>query len=83
MQKLNVYKTADNVLFENVSDAMRHLDAKYADLLTKLAHQLVALDKYTKICEFLDNNLSCFVELNKIKEDMKLIKVDDNEDDEE
>lgn len=63
------YVTHDGVIHRTERDAAKHLDAMYADILCKMAHQLVRLEKYTAACEWIDANLSSFARLAEIKAD--------------
>jgi hypothetical protein len=51
MIRLTVYKTSDGVIHENYTDAERHADKRYGDQLTKMAHELVKIEKYTDMLE--------------------------------
>jgi len=81
MKNVNKIQTFDGVFHDNTKDAMRHLDKLYGDVLTKIAHQLTACDgKYIRISEYLDENLTSFDGLLRIKRDMQL-EIDDEEED--
>jgi len=54
MQSFTAYKTRDGVLHETYEAAKRHAESRYADQLSKMAHQLVRIDKYSEMMEKLD-----------------------------
>jgi hypothetical protein len=73
MRKVTKYQTCDCEEHLSMDDALRHLDKVYGDKLCKIGHELVKCDgKYSKMTEFIDNNLHLFEELSKIKSDMTL-----------
>lgn len=72
MRSLIVYQTSDGQQFEHREDADRHADRRYGELVTKLAHELVQIDKYSRMALFIDENLDRFVALKALKDDMQL-----------
>lgn len=80
MRRVIRFQTADGELHETASAARGHADRRYGDALTRLAHRAVRQEKYTKMCEFIDNNLDAFVELKALKADIDLEDADDEQD---
>lgn len=78
MRQVVKIQTRDGVLHDSPEDARRHADRVYGEALTRLAHRAVALDKYTKMVDFLDANLDAFVELKALKQDMEMENRDDD-----
>lgn len=69
MKKINAYKTWDGVVHESLSDAARHVDRQFGDLLTSLTHKALRQDKYKTMMDFLNNHLEEFATLKALKED--------------
>lgn len=91
MQKLVVYKTSDGKIHESFSDAERYADNRYGNALTSLAYKLkrvIDLKKQIEIhaamVDFFEANLSEFVEVQKLKGDIQIddVEEDDQEEDE-
>ena len=77
-------QTYDGVIHKDERNAMKHLDIKYSDIISKLAHNIndfTFQPGYTVslilICEYIDTHLDDFEKLRVIKEDMKLSKEND------
>lgn len=79
MKRVIRFQTADGALHETASAARGHANRRYGDALTRLAHRAVQQEKYTKMLEFINNNLDAFVELKALKADIDL----ENDDGEE
>ncbi len=81
MKQVLKYITYDNKDFCTIRDANKHLNKLYADKLMRLSHN-IARDtdmKFSKLPDFINDNLDRFVELRKIKDD-KDIKYLDKDD---
>ena len=80
MKLLTKVQTFDGALHANHDAATRHLDRLYGDAICKLSSRMITETegKYMRIQEFIDDNLSAFEELIKIKQDMT---VEDERDD--
>lgn len=76
MKEVISYKTRDGKLHESLSDAKKHADKLYGDELTKLAHQLVQIDKYKAMTEFLDRY--DFSTLMALRKDIELVHLSDD-----
>ena len=60
-------------MHQSKTDAFRHLDKKYGDVLCKISREISILDsKYSKIIDYIDNHLSYFQTLIDLKKDMNL-----------
>lgn len=81
MKKVIRYQTSDGVEHKNFESATKYADNRYGNALTSLAHELLRVQKYRLMVEFLENNLGRFVEVQRFKDDIPL-KDDDDEDDE-
>jgi len=79
MKRVIRFQTADGALHETASAARGHADRRYGEAMTRLAHRAVQQEKYTKMVDFIDNNLDAFVELKALKADIDL----ENDDGEE
>lgn len=73
MKTVKMVKTSyDGTLHESVKLAVKHLDRLYGDKLRAITLLMCKLEgKYGVTSEFIDENLSHFVELAKIKADME------------
>ena len=79
MKRVIRFQTVDGALHETASAARGHADRRYGEAMTRLAHRAVQQEKYTKMVDFIDNNLDAFVELKALKADIDL----ENDDGEE
>jgi hypothetical protein len=79
MKTVSKVMTFDGKLHDTQKDAVRHVEAIYADKLSKLAVKLVSIEKYVALGNFIDENLALFLELASIKADMEVEK--DSEED--
>jgi CRP-like cAMP-binding protein len=64
--------TSDGATHANYLAAEKHAEERYGNALTKLARQLVRVEKYTEMITFIEQNLPAFVELQALSEDRKL-----------
>lgn len=71
--------TFDGKMHVTQKDAVRHVEAAYADKLSKIALQLVQIDKYVATGDYINDNLSLFVELASIKDDLVMEKDSDED----
>lgn len=54
MIEVNAYRTGDGILHDSYDKAKRHAEQRYGDQLTKMAHDLVKIDKYSVMVDKLD-----------------------------
>lgn len=81
MHKLDCYKTIDGNVHLSLDDAVRHAERVYGEALTRYAHYMIGIGKYSVMCEYLDSHLNEFAYLLKLKKDITLTnKYDTNED---
>ena len=71
-------QTYDGKLHDSVQDAKKHLDVKYADILLRIAREVVQL-KYSAAAEYLDAHLNDFQLLLQIRNDMVWMGEEDDE----
>lgn len=71
--------TFDGKLHNTQKDAVRYVEAIYADKLSKIALKLVQIGKYAATGDYINDNLSLFLELASIKDDLQMEK--DSEED--
>ena len=74
MKTVSKVMTFDGKLHDTQKDATRHVDAIYADKLSKIALKLVQIGKYAATGDYINDNLSLFVELASIKADLVMEK---------
>lgn len=74
MRPVSRYQTRDNQLHLTEKDAKRHAEKLYGLGVSTLAHKLLQCDKYSKMQEFIDQNLDAFIELKTLKLDMECEK---------
>lgn len=79
MKIIQRIETFDGKVHDDVDAALHHLNVTHADVLSKIAHELVQLQKFTAIGNWVDNHLGLFLDLYAIKQDMVVVK-DDSED---
>jgi hypothetical protein len=82
MEKLIAYRTSDGKVHLSKREADHHAGNRYGDLLTKLAGEAVQIDKYSKMIEWMENNLSNFQTLLDLNRDLLLPKEDQESEDE-
>lgn len=69
MKKLMVFETLDGVRHDSLERAMHHADKQYGLALTALANDLVRIDKYAAMAEFLDQGMERLKQLERLKLD--------------
>lgn len=79
MQVVPAFITYDNKVHMSEEAAIRHLNAVYANKLCSLARNAILISKYSLMCEFIDQHLFAFADLQCIKADLE-IKKDDPDD---
>ena len=72
MRQVTRFQTSDGEEHKSLKDAQNHAQKRYGDLLTKLAHQAVRIEKYSEMCEFIDGHLSNFSMLMDLRKDESL-----------
>ena len=55
MRFIECYRTSDGILHESFLEAKSHADKRYGDQLTKMAHELVKIGKYSDMLDKLDS----------------------------
>ena len=74
MHKVEKYVTYDGKEHATKALADRHLDKLYGNLISSISHNMI-IDtgcSYSKVVSFIDQNLSRFILLEKIRTDMKI-----------
>jgi len=54
MREITAYVTRDDIVHSNYQSAKSHAEKQYGDQLTKMAHELVAIEKYSDTLDKLD-----------------------------
>ena len=72
MKAIVKIQTQDGKLHDTVEQARHHADVTYTNAVSVLAGQLVHLEKYQAVKTFIDENLSSFVALQILKNDMEM-----------
>lgn len=70
MKTVTTIRTNDGKPHISESDARKHLEKCYADLLLPLAHKLVAVEKYSAMAEMLDASTETMRSLLAIKDEL-------------
>ena len=83
MKYVSRVQTHDGQVHVDVEAAIKHLDKMYADVFLPVCRKLATMDKYVTVTDYLDENLEVFRSLLKIKDDMKLELLEDDEDNDE
>jgi hypothetical protein len=73
MKEIKAFITFDGKVHTSHSSAVKHLDAEYTSIICKIAAEIVSIDKYQDIKNYIDDNLLRFVSAHKIKTDMNTI----------
>lgn len=68
MKPVTKIQTFDGKLHDNQKAALKHIQARYADILLPICAKLTQM-KYTEIAQFIDDNLDLFSKLITIKQD--------------
>lgn len=74
MKSVYMIRTRDGELHPDFETATRHVNKQYGQKLSSLAHKVAVQGdgKYKLTQEFIDENLSLFVELHEIRQDLIL-----------
>jgi uncharacterized Fe-S cluster-containing protein len=73
MQKITAFKTQDGVIHESYKLAKDHAERLYGNQLTKMAHELVRIEKYTNMVDVLDGYKGSMSLLLKLSDDLHLL----------
>jgi hypothetical protein len=73
MRVVTIFETADTKRHETFEGAIKHLEARYADVLLPTAHKLATMSPY-KAAEWIDANLSTFTDLVALKAEMQFVE---------
>lgn len=76
MRTVKRIETQDGRLHVTMDAAIRHAEREYGLALSGMAADLVKIDKYVAMQEFIDSNLARFGELARLKAD---IQCEDND----
>lgn len=79
MKHVTKVQTKDGALHNSPSDARRYAEKLYGEALSRLAHNLVQIEKYLAMQEFVDQNLEVFAELKALKADIAMEPGDEEE----
>lgn len=71
MKTVTKIQTQDGCLHDNEQRAKSHADQVYGEALSKAAHKLSHLTKYSDWMEFIDANLDTFTKLKALKDDIE------------
>lgn len=63
MRRVNAWVTSDGQVFTDRHKAARHAEERYGAVLTALAHEAVRIEKYAAMGDFIEANLSRFIDL--------------------
>lgn len=81
MRQIDAWQTSDGAVFTEKHKAIHHAEERYGNALTKLAHEVALIDKYTRAVDWIEANLSRFVELSCLSDDRQVTtSLDDDED---
>lgn len=72
MKKARAWITRDGVVHLSLEGARSHASNRYGTALCKLARELVAIEKYQAMCDWLEANGSRVVELEELKADQDI-----------
>jgi hypothetical protein len=72
--------THDGVEHISTKSALKHLDKIYGDHLLRVGRAL-ANRSYTEVTDFIDSHLDDFIIMTVIKDDMRVVNADPEDDD--
>jgi len=72
MKTVEKIETFDGIIHDSYRLAKIHLEKKFGELLTPLAHRLTQAEKYVKIAEILESELETMRALLRIHDDLKM-----------
>lgn len=70
MKCIECYRTSDGVLHESYQSAKHHAEKLYGEQLSKMAHELVCIDKYSDMMSRLDCYKGSMQRLLDLSEDL-------------
>lgn len=79
MRKVDAWVTSDGRVFTDQRKAASHAEARYGDLLTTLAHELVRIEKYAAAGDWIEENLPRFAELAALSADRVITPEEDSD----
>lgn len=77
MIKVPMYKTSDGDLHLSFEIAQRHAENRLGDAITKLANELVRIEKYSAMVTFIEANIERLHSLKALQEDAVLVDDED------
>ena len=72
MRKARAWITRDEVVHLSLERAKSHASNRYGTALSKLAREMVAIEKYQAMVDWLEANGSRIVELEQLKADQEI-----------
>lgn len=79
MKEVKVFETWDGQLHRSYQLAKDHVDKAYGDQLTKMARELVAIEKYTDMVDKLDGYKGSMQRLLDLSADFRLETLKDRD----
>ena len=71
MERIEAYKFRDQI-FMTERDCQNHIDSIIGNLVCKLASDMVHIDKYTLMLDYIMNNIDSFVEIKNLQSEFIL-----------
>lgn len=83
MKRVSRFETFDGVIHETKAKAVKHLEMLYSNALIHIGKRMMVAyeskNYNTGLLEYIDTNLSEFVELKRIKDDMQLLNPEEDD----
>lgn len=83
MKRVSRFETFDGVIHKTKAKADKHLEMLYSNALIRIGKRMMVAyeskNYNTGLLEYIDSNLSEFVELKRIKDDMQLFNPEDDD----
>ena len=83
MKRVSRFETLDGVIHETKAKADKHLEMLYSNALIHIGKRMMVAyeskNYNTGLLEYIDTNLSEFVELKRIKDDMQLLNPEEDD----
>lgn len=77
MKQVTRFQTIDGQLHESERAAKRYADCQYSEAVSRIAAQLVKVDKFQAMKDFVDCHLLEFVSLRALKADIEIVEEED------
>lgn len=71
MRKQTAFITDDEKVFFDKREAIKHIDQSYGNEIERIAHQILKVEKYADMINFLDEHIEDFAEAIELKRELR------------